>query len=109
MFITVKLNSIKILFLGETLTKDIFTSNRVSENYEPLPLENLNLGNNKIAFLKHDFFVHISDLKSLDLSNNPIDILELKKAFVHLKKLQVIQNLINIIKNFAITSNNENE
>ena len=47
--------------------------NLVSQDYDPLPLLELDLSHNSLSTLQRTAFVHLTNLEVLDLSGNPIE------------------------------------
>lgn len=58
---------------SSSLFPEIFKGPEIDEEYAPIKLHTLDLSYNKISYLEKILFEHTPGLKSLDLSNNPIN------------------------------------
>ena len=76
---------------SSNLFPEIFKGPDNDAEYAPIKLQALDLSHNKISFLEKILFEHTPELKSLDLSYNPINQLDepTEMALASLHKLEV--------------------
>lgn len=65
-----------IFFLGDILSADVFKGPYNATEFEPIPLEYLNLAYNQIHSLHKNIFEHTPHLKHLNLEGNDFRVLD---------------------------------
>lgn len=84
---------------SSSLFPEIFKGPDNDDEYSPIKLESLDLSHNKISFLEKILFEHTPNLKSLDMSYNPINQFDepTEMALASLRKLEVRRTFIDIL------------